>query len=97
MTNNLLQSLPAGWCDPSAPWVHSLEELDVHENSLVSLPEDIHHLRVLKKLDVASNRLAALPASICDIEPLVSIDCLGNPLHRPPITVCSRGIHAIRT
>lgn len=96
LTNNLLQSLPAAWVAPGAKWVASLEELDVHENSLISLPDGIGTFRALKKLDVSNNRLMALPPSICDIESLASIDVDKNPLHRPPLTVCNRGIVAIR-
>uniref|UniRef100_A0A7N8WIY5 Leucine rich repeat and sterile alpha motif containing 1 n=1 Tax=Mastacembelus armatus TaxID=205130 RepID=A0A7N8WIY5_9TELE len=64
-----------------------LQVLDLHENKLISLPEDIGKLTSLQILNVEKNHLKFLPDSIGDLRLLQTLNLKGNSLSELPSSV----------
>uniref|UniRef100_A0A3Q0RXX0 Leucine rich repeat and sterile alpha motif containing 1 n=1 Tax=Amphilophus citrinellus TaxID=61819 RepID=A0A3Q0RXX0_AMPCI len=73
----------------------TLKVLDLHENKLVSLPEDIGKLTTLQILNVEKNRLRALPESIGNLRLLQTLNLKGNCLTELPSSAGS--LSSLRT
>ncbi|KAK7508432.1 hypothetical protein BaRGS_00000671 [Batillaria attramentaria] len=75
LASNVLTSLGAGIAQLTA-----LTVLDVHDNRLVSLPEELRALENLQKLDISRNQLQELPSCIGCLMSLVSLHAEHNKL-----------------
>ncbi|XP_035040706.2 E3 ubiquitin-protein ligase LRSAM1 isoform X4 [Hippoglossus stenolepis] len=84
--NELKTMLPKG-CDIRS--LATLKVLDLHENKIISLPEDIGKLVSLQILNVEKNRLKVLPDSIGDLKLLQTLNLKGNFLSELPSSVGS--------
>ncbi|XP_060028202.1 DISP complex protein LRCH3 isoform X2 [Erinaceus europaeus] len=78
ISRNQLSTLPAHLCDLP------LKVLIASNNKLVSLPEEIGHLRHLTELDVSCNEIQTVPPQIGDLEALRDINMRRNHLVRLP-------------
>ncbi|KAG2455911.1 LRSM1 ligase, partial [Polypterus senegalus] len=74
--DNQLRSLVPRNC--SITDLSTLKVLDVHGNSLTSLPDDIGQLRSLQILNLEKNRLQNLPESIGELGQLQTLNVRGN-------------------
>uniref|UniRef100_A0A3Q3SPM1 Leucine rich repeat and sterile alpha motif containing 1 n=2 Tax=Mastacembelus armatus TaxID=205130 RepID=A0A3Q3SPM1_9TELE len=82
--NELRSLLPKGCAIDS---LATLKVLDLHENKLISLPEDIGKLTSLQILNVEKNHLKFLPDSIGDLRLLQTLNLKGNSLSELPSSV----------
>lgn len=67
--------------------LHSLLELDIHNNALQSLPSDIGQLNNLRALIAHSNKLQSLPEQIGQFEQLQFLDINKNDLQALPTQI----------
>ncbi|XP_051787806.1 E3 ubiquitin-protein ligase LRSAM1 isoform X2 [Erpetoichthys calabaricus] len=74
--DNQLRSLVPRNC--SITDLSTLKVLDIHGNSLTSLPDDIGQLRSLQILNLEKNRLQHLPESIGELGQLQTLNVRGN-------------------
>lgn len=58
--------------------LHSLQQLDLSKNRLITLPESFSQLKSLLNLNLAQNLLGTLPESFGDLESLQTLDLSGN-------------------
>uniref|UniRef100_A0AAY4EI89 RING-type domain-containing protein n=1 Tax=Denticeps clupeoides TaxID=299321 RepID=A0AAY4EI89_9TELE len=65
----------------------TLKVLDIHENKLMSLPDDIGQLTSLQVLNLEKNLLKVLPESIGDLCNLQTMNVRGNCLSQLPVSV----------
>ncbi|XP_066890478.1 DISP complex protein LRCH3 isoform X13 [Kogia breviceps] len=75
---NQLSTLPVHLCDLP------LKVLIASNNKLVSLPEEIGHLRHLTELDVSCNEIQTIPSQIGNLEALRDLNVRRNHLVRLP-------------
>ncbi|XP_064150484.1 DISP complex protein LRCH3 isoform X6 [Loxodonta africana] len=78
ISRNQLSTLPVHLC--SLP----LKVLIASNNKLVSLPEEIGHLRYLTELDVSCNEIQTIPSQIGNLEALRDLNVRRNHLVRLP-------------
>ncbi|KAM6976245.1 E3 ubiquitin-protein ligase LRSAM1 [Tautogolabrus adspersus] len=83
--NNELRSLVPKGCDIIN--LSTLKVLDLHDNKIISLPDDIGKLASLQILNVEKNRLKSLPDSIADLRILQTLNLKGNSLSELPASV----------
>ncbi|PIK41865.1 hypothetical protein BSL78_21290 [Apostichopus japonicus] len=88
---NVLSTLPV-----DVGGLESLRELYVRRNQLVTVPEEISNLNLVK-LDLSCNKITILPPSYRRIETLEELNVSQNPLENPPAQLCIRGkIHIFK-
>ncbi|XP_030715018.1 DISP complex protein LRCH3 isoform X5 [Orcinus orca] len=78
ISRNQLSTLPVHLCDLP------LKVLIASNNKLVSLPEEIGHLRHLTELDVSCNEIQTIPSQIGNLEALRDLNVRRNHLVRLP-------------
>ncbi|KAM9696199.1 DISP complex protein LRCH3 isoform 4-T4 [Dama dama] len=78
ISRNQLSTLPVHLCDLP------LKVLIASNNKLVSLPEEIGHLRYLTELDVSCNEIQTIPSQIGNLEALRDLNVRRNHLVRLP-------------
>ncbi|KAB0406602.1 hypothetical protein E2I00_014422 [Balaenoptera physalus] len=78
ISRNQLSTLPVHLCDLP------LKVLIASNNKLVSLPEEIGHLRHLTELDVSCNEIQTIPSQIGNLEGLRDLNVRRNHLVRLP-------------
>ncbi|KAM5292557.1 DISP complex protein LRCH3 isoform 2-T2 [Ctenodactylus gundi] len=78
ISRNQLSTLPAHLCNLP------LKVLIASNNKLVSLPEEIGHLRHLTELDVSCNEIQTVPSQIGNLEALRDLNVRRNHLVRLP-------------
>ncbi|XP_007171702.2 DISP complex protein LRCH3 isoform X7 [Balaenoptera acutorostrata] len=78
ISRNQLSTLPVHLCDLP------LKVLIASNNKLVSLPEEIGHLRHLTELDVSCNEIQTVPSQIGNLEALRDLNVRRNHLVRLP-------------
>ncbi|XP_012588714.1 PREDICTED: leucine-rich repeat and calponin homology domain-containing protein 3 isoform X2 [Condylura cristata] len=78
ISRNQLSTLPAHLCNLP------LKVLIAGNNKLVSLPEEIGHLRHLTELDVSCNEIQTIPSQIGNLEALRDLNIRRNHLVRLP-------------
>ncbi|XP_052412820.1 E3 ubiquitin-protein ligase LRSAM1 [Carassius gibelio] len=86
--NDLRSLVPKG-CFIGA--LATLKVLDLHENKLISLPDDIGQLLSLQVLNVEKNHIKQLPDSIGDLRHLQTLNVKGNSLTVIPVSVGRMG------
>uniref|UniRef100_A0AAY4EGM5 RING-type domain-containing protein n=1 Tax=Denticeps clupeoides TaxID=299321 RepID=A0AAY4EGM5_9TELE len=82
---NALKTLVPKGCFVSC--LVTLKVLDIHENKLMSLPDDIGQLTSLQVLNLEKNLLKVLPESIGDLCNLQTMNVRGNCLSQLPVSV----------
>ncbi|XP_024610524.1 leucine-rich repeat and calponin homology domain-containing protein 3 isoform X7 [Neophocaena asiaeorientalis asiaeorientalis] len=78
ISRNQMSTLPVHLCDLP------LKVLIASNNKLVSLPEEIGHLRHLTELDVSCNEIQTIPSQIGNLEALRDLNVRRNHLVRLP-------------
>ncbi|KAF6120106.1 leucine rich repeats and calponin homology domain containing 3 [Phyllostomus discolor] len=78
ISRNQLSTLPVHLCNLP------LKVLIASNNKLVSLPEEIGHLRHLTELDVSCNEIQTIPSQIANLEALRDLNVRRNHLVRLP-------------
>ncbi|XP_046955295.1 DISP complex protein LRCH3 isoform X2 [Lynx rufus] len=78
ISRNQLSTLPAHLCNLP------LKVLIASNNKLVSLPEEIGHLRHLTELDVSCNEIQTIPSQVGNLEALRDLNVRRNHLLRLP-------------
>ncbi|VDP45713.1 unnamed protein product [Schistosoma mattheei] len=73
VSNNPLQSLPAGFCQ-----LRNLRVLCLNDISIAELPEEIGSLQLLEKLELRDNCLKSIPDSFADLIHLEFLDLGAN-------------------
>ncbi|XP_072310188.1 E3 ubiquitin-protein ligase LRSAM1 isoform X2 [Eucyclogobius newberryi] len=91
--SNEIKSLVPKGCDLMN--LVTLKVLDLHENSLSSLPDDIGRLTSLQILNVEKNHLKMLPDSVGELRFLQTLNLKGNDLSELPSSVGS--LSSLRT
>jgi len=61
-----------------------LDELDVSNNALTTIPDEIGELKNLVRLNLSGNKLTTLPASIGNLVNLESLDIKSNEISNLP-------------
>ncbi|XP_062929903.1 E3 ubiquitin-protein ligase LRSAM1 isoform X1 [Mobula hypostoma] len=72
-----------------------LKILDLHDNRLVSLPEDMGQLSSLQVLNLEQNHLKSLPNSLTALAQLQTLNLKGNRIRKLPETLS--GLKSLRT
>jgi internalin A len=75
----------------------NLEELDLTDNLIDTLPDEIKNLKKLRRLVLSSNRFTTLPVSICELESLEELFLGNNRFHKLPKEIINlKKIHTLR-
>uniref|UniRef100_A0A2I3GNB6 Leucine rich repeats and calponin homology domain containing 3 n=1 Tax=Nomascus leucogenys TaxID=61853 RepID=A0A2I3GNB6_NOMLE len=91
ISRNQLSTLPVHLCNLP------LKVLIASNNKLVSLPEEIGHLRHLMELDVSCNEIQTIPSQIGNLEALRDLNIRRNHLVHLPEQICIKGkIHIFK-
>ena len=62
----------------------NIQILNLHNNSLKSIPKEIGNLTNLKILDLSENKITELPSSISNLKKLVNLNLSGNEITKLP-------------
>ncbi|KAH0620999.1 hypothetical protein JD844_021979 [Phrynosoma platyrhinos] len=82
LSENMLESLPEEIGNLQNSNLHSLRQLHLHSNLLVTVPASLAHLPNLSRLDLQNNRLRTIPQ---EIQSLPFVHLRGNPLGEPEV------------
>lgn len=108
LEGNQIQDWPgAGMLNGVPAGPVSLQELNLANNMLESIPGSVGAARSLRVLDLSHNRLRALPETLGNLHKLETLHLEGNQLHQLPaslsqlpalrvLNLCSNDLHELR-